>query len=87
MVTATEGIFRSHGEIVFSHIPKGLFTADNANGAGYQNIVLAGRVIGNKALKMPMGGEMLVPHLKFIGVQFCGARCNCNDGWPHECAK
>lgn len=65
MVTATEGIFRSrNGEIVFSDIPKGLFTADNANSTEYENIVLAGRVIGNK-------GNFSIRR----GVQGLGAAC------------
>lgn len=84
MLTATEGIFRSHdGEIVFSDMPKGLFTADNANSAGIENIVLAGRVLGNKPVKTPMGGETLVPYLKFIGVQFCGDPCS-GHGYPQN---
>jgi len=81
MVSATEGTFRSDNrEIVFSDIPKGLFTADNTNW-GFENIVLAGRVLENKAVKTPTGGEVLVPYLKFIGVQFCYDFCS-NYGYP-----
>ena len=84
MMTATEGVFRSHdGDIVFSNMPKGLFTADNANSTGFENIALAGRVLGNKPVKTPAGGEMLVPYLKFIGVQFCYDACSAY-GYPQN---
>ena len=71
MISATEGIFESKDEpFIVSNMPKGLFTAE-------AHVVIAGRVLGKKEAKLPVVGTVLVPHLKFIGVHFCGDwRCS-----------
>lgn len=62
MLTATKGIFEE--EIVVSKIPKRTFTKRT-------RVILAGRVLGNTAVKTALGGEVLLPYLKFVGVHFC----------------
>ena len=68
MESATSGIFIGGGDfaptIVVSNIPKGLFTASETR------VILAGKVLGNIELKLPLLGIMQVPHLKFVDVYF-----------------
>lgn len=62
MITAEKAIFGD--DVIASDIPKGLFSKQ-------ASIILAGKVLGNEAVKTPFGGEVLLPHLKFIGAYFC----------------
>jgi hypothetical protein len=73
MLSATEGIFAVNELFVVSGIPKGLFTKK-------AKVVLAGRVVGKTELKWKFM-QMLVPHLKFVGVHFCKDR-RCSDMFP-----
>lgn len=73
MQTATQGIFEKNGEpFVVSDIPKGMFRV------GGQVVVLAGKVLGNIEVKLPVLGLIQVPHLKFVGIHFCQDK-KCSD--------
>lgn len=61
------------GVFVISGIPKGLFTSK-------AKVVLAGSVVGKTELKWKFM-QMLVPHLKFVGVHFC-KDWRCSDMFP-----
>lgn len=69
MITAQKAIFGD--DVIVSGIPKGLFRKQ-------AHLILAGKVLGNEAMKTPFGGEILLPHLKFLGVYFCET-WNCRD--------
>lgn len=69
MLTADRAIF---GGILVSGTPGNLFTAKGTR------VVLAGKVLGKTPVKTPFGGEMSVPHLRFIGVHIC-ANYACSD--------
>lgn len=63
MQSATIGLFEGDGffsVIMVSDIPKGLFTAS------VTRVIIAGKVLGNKKLVLPILGASQVPHLKFI---------------------
>jgi len=72
MQSATRGIFKvlsneplvigPESPFVVSGIPKGLFRVSRAR------VLLAGKVLGNIEIKVPMFGLMQVPHLKFVDV-------------------
>ncbi|MDP2755165.1 MAG: hypothetical protein Q8P40_12360 [Nitrospirota bacterium] len=65
MLTPTQGLFLKGSQpFVVSNIPKGLFTSE-------KKVVLAGRGLGKTEVKLPLFGEVSVPHLKFVGVHFC----------------
>lgn len=74
MTTATQGAFKEG--VIVSNIPKGLLTKKS-------KVVLAGRVLGNIAVKTPLGGEVLRPHLSFVGVHFC-VDWSCKDIIPSK---
>jgi uncharacterized protein YecT (DUF1311 family) len=65
MISESEAIFTGGNGIYVSHVPSALFQ-------GNEYVVLAGRVTGNKAVKTPLGGEVMVPALDYIGVYKCG---------------
>jgi len=65
MLSETRGIFGE--EIVVSNIPTGLFMEKI-------RVVIAGRILGQMAVKTPFGGEILLPHFKYIGAHFCKDR-------------
>lgn len=69
MITATEGIFGN--DIIVNGIPTGLFKKSI-------KVVLAGKVLGNKAIKTAFGGEMLLPYLKYKGMYSC-KEWDCSD--------
>lgn len=73
MLSATEGVFAVNELFVVSGIPKGLFTKK-------ARVVLAGSVVGKTELKWKFM-QMLVPHLKFVGVHFC-KDLRCSDMFP-----
>lgn len=70
MVAADEAIF-GNADAVVSSVPRKLFQ-DKVP------VVLAGKVVGKKAIKTPVGGELVLPYLKFIGVHVC-KDWNCKD--------
>jgi len=66
MNSATQGLFSSKDKpFVFSAIPTARFTQQRSM------VVLAGRVLGNIEIKLPVLGSTLVPHLSFVGSAFC----------------
>jgi hypothetical protein len=67
MNSATEGVFgASDRELVLvSAIPSARFTQSRSK------VMLAGRVLGNQEIKLPLLGPTLVPHLAFVGSAFC----------------
>lgn len=62
MLTVDRAIFEG---ILVSGVPGNLFTAKDTK------VVLAGKVLGKTPIKTPFGGEMNVPHLRFVGVHIC----------------
>lgn len=69
MLTADRGLFNG---VVVSGLPSNLFSVKNTR------VVLAGKVLGKISVKTPFGGEMSVPHLRFVGVHIC-ANYACSD--------
>lgn len=66
MNSATEGLFSSHDKtFVVSGIPTARFTQQRSM------VMLAGSVLGNIEIKLPVLGPTLVPHLSFVGSAFC----------------
>ena len=66
MNSATQGLFSSQDkQFVVSAIPAGKFTQQNSM------VMLAGRVLGNVEVKLPVLGPTLVPNLSFVGSAFC----------------
>jgi hypothetical protein len=77
MTSANEAIFGT-GDLILnvSEIPKGLFKLES-------DVSIAGKVIGNKEVKLPFPiGARLVPHLKFVGAEFCKEK-NCGE-WYNQ---
>lgn len=79
MLSADRGLFGHKdpgmaiaSDLVVSGIPRNLFTV-KSTGA-----ILAGKVIGKTPLKTPFGGEVSMPHLRFVGVYIC-ADYECSD--------
>ena len=69
METADSGIF--NGDYYFSNIPKNAITSSN-------QLIIAGKVIGMKSVKTPFGGEISIPHMRYVGHEFC-AETDCKD--------
>jgi hypothetical protein len=66
MNSATQGLFSSNDKpFVVSAIPNAKFTQQRSV------VMLAGRVLGNIEIKLPVLGSTLVPHLSFVGSTFC----------------
>jgi hypothetical protein len=66
MNSATQGVFSSHDQsFVVSGIPTARFTQQRSV------VMLAGSVLGNIEIKLPVLGPTLVPHLSFVGSAFC----------------
>lgn len=66
MNSATQGLFSSNDKtFVVSAIPTVRFTQQRSM------VMLAGRVLGNIEIKLPVLGPTLVPHLSFVGSAFC----------------
>jgi hypothetical protein len=66
MISATQGLFSSQDKrFVVSGIPTARFTQTGSI------VMLAGRVVGNIEIKVPILGPTLVPHLSFVGSAFC----------------
>lgn len=63
MVTSTSGIFSN---VVFSRVPKNVFTHPG-------KVMLAGKVLGTTNIKNQFGGEVSVPHIRYLG------HINCRD--------
>jgi hypothetical protein len=73
MKSATEGIFSVQDKsFVVSAIPAAKFTQERSM------VMLAGRVLGNIEIKLPVLGPTLVPHLSFVGSAFCQEQ-GCSD--------
>jgi hypothetical protein len=66
MNSATQGLFSANNKtFVVSAIPTARFTQQRSM------VMLAGRVLGNIEIKLPVLGSTLVPHLSFVGSAFC----------------
>ena len=66
MNSATQGLFSANNQtFVVSAIPTARFTQQRSM------VMLAGRVLGNIEIKLPVLGSTLVPHLSFVGSAFC----------------
>ena len=66
MNSATQGLFLSNDKaFVVSDIPTARFTQQRSM------VMLAGRVLGNIKIELPVLGPTLVPHLSFVGSAFC----------------
>jgi|CXWL01.1.fsa_nt_gi hypothetical protein len=73
MNSATQGLFSVDSKpFVVSAIPAARFTRRGSL------VILAGRVIGNLEIKLPVVGPTLVPHLRFVGSAFCQEH-RCSD--------
>lgn len=70
MLTSDRASFNDR--ILVSGVPGNLFTARGTR------VVLAGKVLGKTPIKTPFGGEVSVPHLRFIGVHLC-TNFRCSD--------
>jgi hypothetical protein len=83
MITPTSGIFSN--KIVVSDIPRNTFTAPVTPRAAPLGsfpgdpfatpvtVILAGKVLGTTNIKNQFGGDVSVPHVKYLG------RIACND--------
>jgi hypothetical protein len=70
MISPNEGLFSGSGaSLLVSAVPSGRFTE------GRSAVVLAGRVLGNREVKLPLVGATLVPHLSFVGSDSCEHGC------------
>lgn len=66
MNSATQGLFSSQDKrFVVSGIPTARFTQQRSM------VMLAGRVLGNIEIRLPVLGPTLVPQLSFVGSAFC----------------
>lgn len=66
MTSATQGIFSAQDKtFVVSGIPMGRFTQQGSM------VMVAGRVLGNTEIKLPILGPTLVPNVAFVGSAFC----------------
>ena len=66
MNSATAGLFSVRDKsFVVSAIPTAKFTQEGIM------VMLAGKVLGNIEIKLPLLGPTLVPHLSFVGSAFC----------------
>jgi uncharacterized protein YecT (DUF1311 family) len=69
MLSDNEALFMGPGAQVFvSGVPPALFQSK-------EQVVLAGRVTGNKGLISPSGSETLLPALDYVGAYKCGNTC------------
>lgn len=68
MITADRALFDN---VVMSGVPRTLFTRR-------VYVFIAGKVLGNTSVKNELGGEVLVPHLRFVDVHFCTQK-RCTD--------
>jgi hypothetical protein len=60
MLSDKEAVFSGGGEFVVTRVPPTMFR-------GSESVILAARVLGNKSMKTPTGGEITVPCLEFVG--------------------
>jgi hypothetical protein len=60
MLSEKEAVFSGGGEFVVTRVPPTMFR-------GNESVILAAKVIGNKSMKTPTGGEITVPCLEFVG--------------------
>lgn len=66
MTAANAGVFSRGTNLVYvSNVPSTRFVRTG------ELVVLAGRVIGNSKINLPLFGEVLVPHLSFVGSASC----------------
>lgn len=74
MVSATEAIFSgaSGTPLFVSSIPSGKFTQARSM------VMLAGKVLGNKEVRLPLLGATPAPHMAYVGSAFCQQQ-NCSD--------
>lgn len=73
MNSATQGLFSIRDKrFVVSGIPAAKFTQQGSL------VMLAGRVLGNIEIKLPVLGPTLVPNLSFVGSAFCQQQ-GCSD--------
>jgi hypothetical protein len=70
MLSENEAVFERSGAEIFVSGVSPKFFQDK------ELIVLAGRVTGNKGLISPMGSEVLLPALDYIGSYKCGDQCS-----------
>jgi uncharacterized protein YecT (DUF1311 family) len=69
MLSENEAVFERSGDQIFvSGVSSNLFQ-------NKELIVLSGRVTGNKGLISPMGSEVLLPALDYVGSYKCGDQC------------
>ena len=69
MLSGNEAVFtRSGAQIFVSGVPPTLFQSK-------EQVVLAGRVTGNKGVISPSGSETLLPALDYVGAYKCGNTC------------
>ena len=61
MITPTSGIFAN---IVVSNLPRNVFTRSS-------KVMLAGKVLGTTNIRNEFGGEVSVPHIKYVGHIIC----------------
>jgi hypothetical protein len=79
MLARDRGVFATSGPCPFvvSSIPSGVFGTDRSE------VLLAGGVLGQAEVKLPLFGTIQAPNLRFVGVHVCRARA-CADIIPRE---
>jgi hypothetical protein len=60
MLSEKEAVFSGGGEFVVTRVPPTMFR-------GNESVILAAKVVGNKSVRTPTGGEITVPYLEFVG--------------------
>ena len=74
MISKNEGLFGHYPDrlVRVSNTPKGQFVEE-------VDVLLAAKVIGKESTTVPPGGELLIPHVGFIGVYVCKKKFNCAE--------
>lgn len=74
MISKHDGLFGHYPDrlVRVYDIPKGRFVEE-------VDVLLAAKVIGKESTTIPLGGELLIPHIRFIGVYLCKKRFNCAE--------
>lgn len=73
MISPTEAFFSASGTpLVVSSLPSGRFTQARSI------VMLAGKVLGNREIKLPLLGATLAPHIAYVGSAFCQQQ-RCSD--------
>jgi hypothetical protein len=80
MLASDQALFNMGSDpFLVSGVPTGTFTQEG------QSVLLAGRVAGKEYVKLPVVGEVLVPHLEYVDAHICQQpQCGEMLAWAHN---